>query len=425
MPISGVWTGEPSAPCPLYQQPAPALLWAITDGGIPFRLNLHTRTSPDVGHTTIFGPTGAGKSTLTNLIAVQARRYAGMRITAFDRKFAMMATALACGGTHHDLASVDCNDGMYCPLAVLDTEADLLWAADYQSILYQLVTGKEPDQTVQGLIIQAIRRLAAGRPDRRSMSEFVLGLQSEEARQVFAYYTQAGTAGSYLDGRSDRVTDSTFNVFETQDLMSLGEKTSLPVMLYLFRRFERSLSAGTPSLLFIAEAWQAFQHDIWRDRLAVWLRTLRSKNCSVIMDTQSLSDALQSKILPLLNESAPRKIFLPNPQARQSNGQSAHSVPGPYELYQMFGLNDNQISIIAEAVPKLEYYVTGPDGCRKVALGLGPLEMAVCGATSEPDANAVRAWRLSHGDGWLRPYLQSKGVAGSPNANLDGFVTAN
>jgi len=407
MPISGVWTGEASAPCPLYQQPAPALLWAITEGGIPFRLNVHTRTSPDVGHTIIFGPTGAGKSTLTNLIALQARRYAGMRITAFDRKFAMMATGLACGGTHHDLATVDSDDGMFCPLAVLETEPDRMWAADYQAILYQLVAGKEPDQTVRGLINQAIRHLAESRPDRRSMTEFNLALQDADARRVFEYYTREGAAGSYLDGRQDRVTDSTFNVFETQDLMAMSDKTALPVMLYLFRRFERSLN-GPPSMLFIAEAWQAFAHEIWRDRLAIWLRTLRSKNCAVLMDTQSLNDAVQSKILPLLSESAPRKIFLPNPIARQSTGMLQQ--PGPYELYKMFGLNDNQIDIIQGAVQKLEYYVTGPDGCRKVALGLGPLEMAIAGATSEPDANAVRAWLHSHGDGWLKPYLESKGV---------------
>jgi type IV secretion system protein TrbE len=408
MPISGIWTGEASAPCPLYPQPAPALLWAITDGGIPFRLNLHTSVNPDVGHAVVFGPSGAGKSTLTNLIALQARRYPGMRITAFDRKFAMMATVLACGGTHHDLAAVDCDDGMFCPLAVLETEPDRVWAKDYAVILYQLSANVAPGQKERGLISQAIDRLATGRPDRRSISEFCMALQSEEARHVFEFYTHDGTAGAYLDGRQDRVTDSDFNVFETQDLMDLGDATSLPVMLYQFRRFERSLTSGQPSLLFIAEAWQAFAHDIWRKRLAVWLRTLRSKNCAVVMDTQSLADAVQSNILPLLNESCPRKIFLPNPVARQSTGMVQQ--PGPYELCKMFGLNDNQIDIIRSAVPKREYYVTGPDGCRKVALGMSPLEMAVAGATSEPDANTVRAFVGQHGDGWLKPYLQSKGL---------------
>ncbi len=106
MPLTGIWTGHDQAPCPMrgYQN-APALMIAKTIGRIPFRLNLQCGTSGDVGHTLILGPTGSGKSTLTDMIALQARRYLGMRITAFDNKFGMMATALACGGNHFDLST--------------------------------------------------------------------------------------------------------------------------------------------------------------------------------------------------------------------------------------------------------------------------------------------------------------------------------
>jgi type IV secretion system protein TrbE len=195
-------------------------------------------------------------------------------------------------------------------------------------------------------------------------------------------------------------------VFECQDLLTLGDVIALPVLLYQFRRFERTLN-GEPRLLFIAEAWQALGHAMWRTRLARWLRVLRSKNCAVIMDTQSLADVVGSPLLPLLNETCQRKIFLPNPAAMQS---------GSVELYRGLGLNDRQIGLIQRAQPKRDYYVTGPDGQRMVSLGLGPLELAIAGATSETDIGIVRESIRRHGKDWLRHFLAGKGVTYSPEA---------
>jgi type IV secretion system protein TrbE len=127
------------------------------------------------------------------------------------------------------------------------------------------------------------------------------------------------------------------------------------------------------------------------------------------MDTQSLADAAATSIFSLLIENVQRKIFPPNPAAMQSTDDLR--TPGPKELYRMFGLNDRQIALIRDAVPKRDYYVTGPDGCRKVSLGLSALEIAIAGATSETDVLTVRETYQKHGDRWLTEYLSSKGIA--------------
>ena len=97
-----------------------------------------------------------------------------------------------------------------------------------------------------------------------------------------------------------------------------------------------------------------------------------------------------------------------NPAAMQSTDDLR--TPGPKELYRMFGLNDRQIALIRDAVPKRDYYVTGPDGCRKVSLGLSALEIAIAGATSETDVLAVREAYQHHGDRWLTEYLAGLGI---------------
>ena len=117
-----------------------------------------------------------------------------------------------------------------------------------------------------------------------------------------------------LDAEHDSVSFGRFMVFEMEDLLALKEQAAVPVLLYLFRRFEKSLD-GTPSLLMLDEAWTMLGKSAFRDKIHGWLRLLRSKNCAVIMATQSLSDAIRSGIMDVLIESCPTKIFLPNEEA--------------------------------------------------------------------------------------------------------------
>src|SRR5262249_60691803 len=76
------------------------LLFAKPEGAPPFRLSLHVG---DVGHALVVGPTGAGKSVLLALMALQFRRYSGAQIFAFDFGGSIRAAALAMGGDWHDL----------------------------------------------------------------------------------------------------------------------------------------------------------------------------------------------------------------------------------------------------------------------------------------------------------------------------------
>ena len=64
MPLSAVWAGPERDG----HFDAPPLFLARTEGSTPFRFSLHVG---DVGHTLIIGPTGAGKSVLLALMALQ------------------------------------------------------------------------------------------------------------------------------------------------------------------------------------------------------------------------------------------------------------------------------------------------------------------------------------------------------------------
>jgi type IV secretory pathway VirB4 component len=83
----------------------------------------------------VVGPTGAGKSVLLALMALQFRRYAQAQVFAFDFGGSIRAAALAMGGDWHDLGGglTDGRDDSVSlqPLARIDDSAERAWAADW------------------------------------------------------------------------------------------------------------------------------------------------------------------------------------------------------------------------------------------------------------------------------------------------------
>src|SRR3546814_13266097 len=57
------------------------------------------------------------------------------------------------------------------------------------------------------------------------------------------------------------------------------------------------------------------------------------------------------------------------------------------EAYERFGLNDRQIELVSRATPKRQYYLQSARGNRLFELGLGPIALALCGA-SDPATQA-------------------------------------
>ncbi len=403
LPLSSVWAGRETNPCPLYPPGSPPLLHAATAGATPFRLNLHV---DDIAHTLIFGPTGAGKSVLLATIALQFLRYPRATICAFDKGRSMLAAALATGGRHYEL-NAEGETPALCPLGALDTEVDLAWSAEWVEACFQLqadrpCTPRERDEIVRAL------NLLRGSPS-RSLTDFVATVQDAKVKSALNAYTLDGPVGRLLDGRTDALhaQDSSFRVFELDDLLAMGPRNAIPVLLYLFRRFEKSL-LGQPSLLILDEAWVMLGHQVFREKIRDWLKTLRKANCGVVLATQSLSDAARSGLVDVLQESCATKIFLPNEEADK---RGSEQTPGPRDLYEAFGLNETEVAILQTAIRKREYYVVQPEGRRLMSLNLGPTALAFTAVSSKEDVARVKALAAAQGEGWPLIWLRERGVS--------------
>ncbi|EAQ2882464.1 transporter [Salmonella enterica] len=413
LPLASLWPGLRECPCDLYPAGSPPLMHTVTTGATPFRLNLHVG---DVGHTLVFGPTGAGKSTLLATMHAQFRRYRSRRrrdgsrlpatITAFDKGRSLYALCKATKGVHYDIGNDESDTPALTPLVDIDSESEALWAEEWIATCFELQAGVPPSPQQKAEIHRAMNLLREAPRDFRSLTNFVSTVQDQDVRDALTHYTLSGSMGHLLDGVEDQLQTSTYTVYEIDDLMKMGNNNAIPVLLYLFRRFERSLT-GQPAMLSLDEAWVMLGHPVFAPKIREWLKELRKKNCLVIMATQSLSDAVSSGLLDVLLEQCPTKILLPNKEAHL---HGTKETPGPADLYTMFGLNSKEIQILKHGRYKRDYYYKSPLGRRVFELGLGPLALAFVAVSDKEDLAEVRHLIADHGDDWPLYWLDHKGV---------------
>ncbi|MDI1262807.1 MAG: conjugal transfer protein TrbE [bacterium] len=412
IPLSALWAG----PDRDEHLGAPALFFARTEGATPFRFSLHVG---DVGHTLVVGPTGAGKSVLLALMALQFRRYPGNQVFAFDFGGSIRATALAMGGDWHDLGGALSDDATepvaLQPLAMIDDAAERGWAAEWiANILARetiVITPEAKDH-----LWSALTSLASAPLAERTLTGLSVLLQSQTLKRALQPYCLGGPYGRLLDAEAERLGEAEVQAFETEGLIGTGAAPA--VLAYLFHRIERRLD-GRPTLLIVDEGWLALDDEGFAGQLREWLKTLRKKNASVIFATQSLSDIDGSAIAPAIIESCPTRLFLPNERAIE---------PQITAIYRRFGLNDRQIEILARATPKRDYYCQSRRGNRLFELGLGDVALAFTAVSAKSDQATIEKILSEHGrDGFVAAWLTHRGVGWAadliPNVSNGGTLT--
>ncbi|MCM2439464.1 conjugal transfer protein TrbE [Agrobacterium vitis] len=399
IPLSAVWAG----PAKDEHFDAPPLFYARTEGSTPFRFSLHVG---DVGHTMIVGPTGAGKSVLLAMMALQFRRYLRSQVFAFDFGGSIRAATLAMNGDWQDLGGSLSDETLLLnavslqPLAGIEDTPERAWVADWLvDILIREGVTITPD--IKEYLWTALTSLASAPAAERTVTGLTVLLQSQALKQALRPYCIGGPYGRLLDAEMEWLGDASVQAFETEGLIGTGAAPA--VLSYLFHRIESRFD-GRPSLLIIDEGWRALDDGGFAQKIKEWLKTLRKKNVSVVFSSQSLADIEASPIAPVIVESCPTRIFLANERAVE---------PQITSVYERFGLNARQIEIIARATPKRDYYCQSRRGNRLFELGLGSVALALCAASTKADhgvmdelirkgarATFLEAWLEANGLRW-------------------------
>ncbi len=282
-----------------------------TTSGTPYYFNFHLR---DVGHTTIIGPTGAGKTVMMNFLCAQAQKFK-CRLFFFDKDRGAEIFLRAINGIYTVIdPSKNCG---FNPLQLDDIGENRTFLLDWLKQLVS-VNGEQVSAEDIALLTTAINGNYKLEKKDRTLSNIsaFLGLEGPGTLAGrLAMWHSIGSHARVFDNEEDMIDFGKGMVFGFEMAEVLKDKASLgPVLSYIFHRINMSLD-GTPTMIVLDEAWALIDNPIFAPRIKDWLKVLRKLNTFVVFATQSVEDASKSTISDTLIQQTATQIFLPNLKA--------------------------------------------------------------------------------------------------------------
>lgn len=384
LPVTGIYQGQFTAPCKLqgYNNKS-ALLICITKGSRPFALNLHVN---DVGHTLILGPTGSGKTTLLGSLITAHRQYSQSRIIVFDKDNSNKLLLQALNGEY---ISFQDNNFQLSPLLLLDESRILSWLISIVELQNINLTS-----SMRRELLLAVRRLKNEDDCYQNLNH--LFVEDEQLRLALSQFN-SGNVAAMLNGVQKNNLQNNVIGFAMENILKQHNYIAFPVIQAIFFTLENLFFDKKPTLLILEEAWLYLKHDLLREQLINWLKTLRKFNVSIIFVSQDIEDITNSSATATIQSSCMTRIFLPNKSANQSDLQKS---------YKRFGLNEKQINIIAQSIPKQDYYYQSSLGNRLFSLDLNDLSKAFLCINKTKDLEYFQhIYAQKNNINWLKKWL--------------------
>lgn len=282
-----------------------------TTSSTPYYFNFHVR---DVGHTTIIGPTGAGKTVLMNFLCAQAQKFK-CRLFFFDKDRGAEIFIRALGGSYTII-----DPGQPCgfnPLQLEDSGENRTFLLEWLKLLVS-ANGENISADDIHLLSAAINgNYKLDQEDRKlsNIAPFLgLGGPGTLAGRLAMWHGK-GSHARVFDNPKDVIDFEKSNIFGFEMAELLKDPYSLgPVLAYVFHKINLSLD-GTPSMIVLDEAWALIDNPVFAPKIKDWLKVLRKLNTFVIFATQSVEDASKSSISDTLIQQTATQIFLPNLRA--------------------------------------------------------------------------------------------------------------
>lgn len=376
----------------------PAVTVFHTAALTPYFFNFH---NGNVGHTSVIGPYGAGKTVLLNFLLSESRKF-NTKLFFFDYQHNSEVFIAALGGKYHSVTP----SGIGLPLNPLQLEPNEVnrdFAGLWLEALYFQHTQNFPSENDEKILGEALDQLFSLPHEQRtlvSLSQLLAQSDSQLASQFSAWHSGGSHAG--LFGHVDDAL-SFEGLIHGFDMTGIVEDWySVPaVMLYLLHRIMHELD-GTPSIIVMDEAWNLMDNPFFAPRIQGWLEAVSARNALVIFATESIEGASQSAISAEMFSKIATQIYLPD--------------PSPGEAYTtVFGLNDNEFDLLSLMSPEQRHFMLKKGEDAIVAqLDLQGLEKLLQVLSSQQRGreilHSVIAERGSRPEDWLPEYHRQMSV---------------
>lgn len=337
-------------------------------GSSLFRLNLNVG---DVGHTLVTGRTGAGKSILLGVLALQFLRYPNSRVVFFDVDASSRWPCQNVGGKFFDVASANTQLRLNPFGDITDPEKDegqRRWLVEYIAA-YLTDKGLTVGPRMLNELREAVEAMRDMDDEHRHWGTFESLVQNDDVRQALMPFSEGEYRNLFSAGR-DQMQLARWTTFEMRQAMSLGKDVVQLILGYLFFKLQQRFDGSGPTLLVLDESWSFLDNERFAAVIRDWLKTLRKKHVYCVIATQELADAEGSPIFSTIVNACMTRIFLPNPQALQGNDR---------RLYEMMGLLEGDIYALAsdKVQPKRHYFYQSPKGKQMFELCLDKEQLAI------------------------------------------------
>ena len=284
----------------------------------------------DLGHTSVIGMSGAGKTALLAFLLCQFQRFPARHVI-LDKDQGLKLAVLALDGEYLSLKTGEPTG--FNPFALPLTASHSNYLHD---LVRLLVGGGEGnwDAKASREVEEGIRAVYSLRPENRrlgSLAQFLDGTQVGGVAERLRPWVGEGRFAWAFDNREDTLELGRLTGFDVTEFLDHPDLRT-PITSYLLYRTE-PLIDGTPFALWIDEFWRLLDDPYFEGFVRDKLKTIRKKDGIVITSTQSPADALGSEIASALLEQTPTKIFLPNEYADEKDYRDGFKLtPAEWDL---------------------------------------------------------------------------------------------
>ncbi|WP_240348421.1 VirB4 family type IV secretion/conjugal transfer ATPase [Methylomonas sp. EFPC1] len=298
----------------------------------------------DVGHTSIYGQVGSGKTVLIGFLICMNQKLNATQIVA-DKDHGLEILIRAQGGCYLPIQNKQPTG--FNPLQLEPTPDNIEFMNQWvQQLAYhpnQPLTVqeiKEITDAINGLLVPEIerkyRRLSR-------LIEFLSKSGTAAAAGIFARLSKwcEQTGGEYA-WVFDNETDVTLELMNKNPLIGFdvtdfidNKTTCTPITMYVFHLI-KTLMDGRRLICWMDEFWKLLDDPAFQEFSRDGLKTARKKNAAFAFATQSVGDSLASPIARDLVEQTATKIFFPNDTAQ------------PEEYIDILGLSEREYLLIKQ-----------------------------------------------------------------------------
>jgi type IV secretion system protein VirB4 len=293
----------------------------------------------DVGHTSIYGQVGSGKTVLIGFLVCMNRKLDVTQVI-FDKDYGLEILIRALGGCY--LAIQNKKKTGFNPLQLDPTPGNTEFMSQW---LQQLAKNPNRPLTVRESkdLEKSLQGTLALEQKYRRLSRLIEFLDKRDPEGLYARLSKwcEDTGGEYawvFDNERDSVTgimgkNATIG-FDVTDFID-NQTTCTPITMYLFH-LTKELMDGRRLICWMDEFWKLLGDPTFQDFAKDGLKTARKKNGAFAFATQSVGDGLDSPIARDIVEQTATKIFLPNGEAR------------PEEYIDVLGLSEREYLLIKQ-----------------------------------------------------------------------------